>query len=186
MGFFQNQLAMRAIIYLAIAVSLLLIGCNSEPTLQKFFVENSEKKDFIALDVSSDILNVDKAQLTGEQKDALASFDKMNIIAFKASDKNQKEYEVEKKKLNSILKDEQYQELIKVGSGSDGASISFVGSEDKIDEFILYANRKENGFAVIRITGDDMNPNSIMTMLSVLQKSSINLEQLKPLEGLVK
>lgn len=177
---------MRFIIYLAIAVSLLLTSCNSEPTLQKFFVENSEKKDFIALDLSSDILNVDKAQLSAEQKEALESFDKMNIIAFKANGKNQKEYETEKNKLNTILKNEEYQELIKVGSGNQGASVSFVGTEDNIDEFIFYANRKENGFAVIRLTGDKMNPTAVMTMLSVLQKSNIDLEQLKPLQELMK
>lgn len=176
---------MRHIVYFAIAVSLLLFSCNSEPSLQKFFVENSEKKDFIALDVSSNILNVDTNQLTAEQKDALAAFDKMNIIAFKVNGKNQKEYLAEKEKLNAILKRKEYQQLIKVGSGSDGASVSFVGTEDKIEEFILYANKKENGFAVIRVTGDKMNPNDIMNMLSILQKSNIDLEQLKPLQGLM-
>ncbi|HLP63821.1 DUF4252 domain-containing protein [Flavobacterium sp.] len=176
---------MRYIVYLAIAASLLLVSCNSEPTLQKFFVENSEKKDFIALDVSSDILRLDETSLTSEQKQALDAFDKVNIIAFKSTDKNQKEYQAEKAKLNGILKKEEYQQLIKVGSGSQGASISFVGTEDKIDEFILYANKKENGFAVIRVTGDEMNPTHIMTMLSLLQKSNIDLEQLKPLQGLM-
>lgn len=176
---------MKTIVYIAIAVSLLLASCNSKPTLQKFFVENSEKKNFIALDVSSNILNVASEQLTAEQKEALNAFDKVNIIAFKADGTNQKEYQFEKDKLNGILKDEAYQQLIKVGSGSDGASISFVGTEDKIEEFIVYANKKENGFAVIRVTGDKMNPNHIMTMLSVLQKSNIDMEQLKPLQALM-
>jgi hypothetical protein len=177
---------MKTIVYIAIAVSLLLVSCKNEPSLQKFFVENSEKKDFIALDVSSSILNVDKAQLSSDQKQALESFDKMNIIAFKANDKNKKEYQIEKDKLNAILKNEEYQQLMKVGSGSDGASISFVGTEDKVDEFILYANKKENGFAVIRVIGNEMNPSDIMNMLSVIQKSNIDLEQLKPLQGLLK
>ncbi|MBP9794230.1 MAG: DUF4252 domain-containing protein [Flavobacterium sp.] len=176
---------MKTIVYIAIAVSLLLASCNSQPTLQKFFVENSEKKNFIALDVSANILNVASEQLTAEQKEALDAFDNVNIIAFKADGTNQKEYQFEKDKLNAILKDETYQQLIKVGSGSEGASISFVGTEDKIEEFIVYANKKENGFAVIRVTGDEMNPNHIMTMLSVLQKSNIDMEQLKPLQALM-
>ncbi len=176
---------MKTIVYIAIAVSLRFAGCNSKPSLQKFFVENSEKKNFIALDVSSNILNVATDQLTAEQKEAVDAFDKVNIIAFKADGTNQKEYQLEKDKLNGILKNEIYQQLIKVGSGSEGASISFVGTEDKIDEFIVYANKKENGFAVIRVTGDAMNPNHIMTMLSVRQKSNINLDQLKPLQGLM-
>ncbi len=176
---------MKTIVYIAIAVSLLLASCNSKPTLQKFFVENSEKKNFIALDVSANILNVASEQLTAEQKEALDAFDNVNIIAFKADGTNQKEYQFEKDKLNAILKDEAYQQLIKVGSGSEGASISFVGTEDKIEEFIVYANKKETGFAVIRVTGDAMNPNHIMTMLSVLQKSNIDMEQLKPLQALM-
>ena len=177
---------MKPIYILFIAACSLLISCNSEPTLQKFFVENRENKNFMSLDISPTILNVEKAQLTGEQKKALASFHKMNIIAFKADGKNTAAYEMEKAKLNTILKDKQYQQLIKVGSGSQGASVSFVGTEDSVEEFIVYANKKENGFAVIRILGDNMKPEDVMTMLSVLQKANIDLEQLKPLQDIMK
>ncbi len=67
------------------------------------------------------------------------------------------------------------------GCGKEGASVSFVGSDEHIEEFVLFANKKENGFAVIRILGKDMKPTGIMTMMSVLQKANIDLEQLKPL-----
>lgn len=170
----------------AILGLLTLISCNSEPSLQKYFVENTENKDFIALDVSPDILNVDKARLSAEQTKALNSFDKMNILAFKANDKNQLQFEAERAKLKAILKNPKYQELMKVGSGKDGASVSFVGTDENIEEFIIFANRKENGFAVVRVLGKDMNPNNIMTLMSVLKQSNINLEQLKPLQQFVK
>ena len=62
------------------------------------------------------------------------------------------------------------------GSGKDGASVSYIGTDDNIKEFIFYANKKENGFAVVRVTGDKMNPTNVMTMLSVLQKSKIDLD----------
>lgn len=178
---------MRANIFtLALIALLTLVSCNSEPTLQKYFVENSEKKDFIALDVSPNILNVDKAKLSAEQNEALNSFDKMNILAFKADQNNQAEFETERNKVKAILKDPKYQELMKFGSGRDGASVSYVGSDDNIKEFVIFANRKENGFAVVRVLGEDMNPNNIMTLMSVLQKSKIDMEQLKPLEQLLK
>ena len=177
---------MKTITFFAIALSLLLFSCNSEPTLQKFFVENSEKPNFITLDISPSILNIDSKELTEEQRKALQSFDKMNIIAFRSNQQNQTDYEAERQKLITILKDEQYQQLMKIGSGKEGASISFVGQEDKIDEFIFYANKKENGFAVVRVLGKDMNTNNIMTLLSVLQKSKIDMEQLKPLQNFVK
>ncbi len=175
---------MKAILYFVIG--LLLISCSNKPSLQKFFVESAEKKDFIALDLTSSILNLDKTQLSAEQEKALASFDKMNIIAFKATPKNQAEYEAEKSKLKTILKGEEYQQLMKFGSGEMGATVSYIGTEDNIKEFIFYANKKENGFGVVRVTGDDMNPTNILTLLSVLQKSKVNLDQLKPLEGLMK
>ncbi|MBE8728047.1 DUF4252 domain-containing protein [Flavobacterium hungaricum] len=165
---------------------LTLVSCNSEPSLQKYFVENSEKKDFISVDISPDILNVEKSKLSAEQSEALNSFDKMNILAFKADQTNQAQFETERTKVKAILKDPKYQELMKFGSGKDGASVSYVGSDDDIKEFVIFANRKENGFAVVRVLGDNMNPNNIMTLMSVLQKSKIDMEQLKPLEQLLK
>ena len=170
----------------ALLVLLTLVSCNSEPSLQKYFVENTENKDFIALDVSSNILNVDKAKLSKEQTEALNSFDKMNILAFRANDKNLAQFETERAKVKAILKNPKYQELMKVGSGKDGASVSFVGTDDNIEEFVIFANRRENGFAVVRVLGENMNPNNIISLISVLKESKIDMEQLKPLQELVK
>ncbi|QBZ99016.1 DUF4252 domain-containing protein [Flavobacterium sangjuense] len=178
---------MRTVFYLALLLaSILFSSCNSEPTLQKYFVESSEKKDFIALDVSPSIINIDKTKLTAEQKTALGSFDKMNILAFKLDEKNKTQYDAESQKVTQILKNEKYQELMKVGSGKDAASVSFVGDENHINEFILFAKKKENGFAVVRILGNDMNPNNILNMISLIKSSNIDIEQLKPLQGLIK
>ncbi len=170
--------------YLAL-LSLLLLSCNTEPSLQKYFVEHTDNSNFIALDVSPSILNIDKTKLSLTQNDAMKSFEKMNILAFKLTDKNKAEFEIERAKVTSILKNEKYQQLMKFGSGKEGASVSFVGDDEHIDEFVLYANKKENGFAVVRVLGKDMNPTSIVTMVTALQHSNIDLEQLKPLKDLI-
>lgn len=177
---------MKAIYSISVFLSLFLMSCNSEPTLQKYFVENTENKNFIAMDVSPSILNVDETKLSVEQNTALKSFDKMNVLAFKLDDKNKAQFETERAKIDGILKDPKYQQLMKFGSGKESASISFVGSDEHIEEFVLFANRKETGFAVVRVLGKDMNPTNIMTMLSVLKESKIDLEQLKPLQQLIK
>ena len=49
-----------------------------------------------------------------------------------------------------------------------------------------FANRKDNGFAVVRVLGNDMNPTDILNMLTLLKKSSIDVDQLKPLQDLMK
>lgn len=177
---------MKRIALLTVLCSLFLMSCNTEPSLQKYFVEHMNSKDFLTLDLSPSLLKLDNTKLTAEQSKALASFQKMNILAFTSNDSNGAIYETEKTKMNAILKDVKYQQLIKVGSGKDGASISFVGDEKHIDEFVLYANRKENGFAVVRILGKDMDPNGIMTMLSLLKDSNVDIKQLEPLKQMVK
>ncbi|MBA4134052.1 MAG: DUF4252 domain-containing protein [Flavobacterium sp.] len=177
---------MKITIFTAVLFSLLLLSCSNEPSIQKYFVENSGKKDFIALDISPSIINIDKSKLTPEQQTALNSFEKMNVLIFKSNGKNETQYQSETQKVGDILKDETYQELMKIGSGKDGASVSFVGDENDIDEFIFFAKNKDNGFAVVRILGNDMNPNNIMNMIGILQIANVDMEQLKPLQGLLK
>lgn len=173
-------------IILIVCSTIALWSCESKPTLQKYFVEKTESSEFVALDVSPSIINTEKVSLSPSEKEALASFEKMNILAFKSNDKNNKVYQKEITEVKAILKDETYQQLMKVGSGSDGAAVYFVGEDEHIEEFVLLANRKENGFAVVRVLGNDMNPTHILNMLSLLQKSNIDVDQLKPLQDLMK
>ena len=141
----------------------------------------------LLLDNKYFVINIDKAKLTLDEKAALASFDKMNILAFRTDSTDLAGYEKEIKEVKAILKDESYQQLMKAGSGSEGAAIYFVGNDNEhIEEFVVLAGKKENGFAVVRVLGNDMNPTHIMNMLTLLQKSNVDLEQLKPLQQLMK
>jgi len=177
---------MRITFYILALVLLIFSSCNNEPSLQKYFVEHSEKKGFVNIDVSPSIINLDKTKLTENQKTALESFDKMNVLVYKTDAYNRAAYDIECKKVSQILKGKEFQELMKFRSGKDAASVSFVGDEDHINEFILFAKNKEKGFAVVRILGNDMNPNNIMNMISLLKSATIDMEQLKPLESLMK
>lgn len=161
-------------------------SCETKPTLQKYYVKNTESADFISVDLAPSIINTSKIKLTNEEKAALQSFKKMNILAFKSDSTHLEKYDKEISEVKSILKDVSYQQLMKVGSGNDGAAVYFVGEEEHIDEFVVMANKKENGFAVVRVLGKDMNPTHILNMLSLLQKTDMNLEQLKPLQALAK
>lgn len=176
---------MRNLIILLCSI-VTLASCTTKPTLQKYFVENTESKDFVAIDLGSDIINTEKMNLTDSEKETLKSFEKMNVLAFKKAANNIGNYDVEVEKVRTILKDTtSYSELMKFGSGNDGASIYIVGDDEHINEFVLFANKKENGFALVRILGKDMNPMSIMKIVSLMQKADVNLEQLKPLQDIM-
>lgn len=167
-------------------LTIIFIACEKEPSLQKYFVEKTESTDFISVDMSPSILNIKPEALTIEQQNALKTFKKMNILAFKMNEKNKASFDGERKEVTEILKNEKYQQLMRFGSGKDGAAVYFVGKDDAIEEFVLYGSQSENGFAVIRILGDKMNPENFMTILEALKKSDINMGELKPLEEIFK
>ncbi len=102
----------------------LLFSCKSEPSLQKYFVEKTENKDFLAIDLTPKMLNINNAKLTDSQREALTSFRKMNVLAFKVNEKNKAQFDIERATVTSILKDEKYQQLMKFGSGAAGVQIS--------------------------------------------------------------
>ena len=171
--------------YILVAILTLCFGCKQEPSLQKYFVESGDKKEFMSLDVSSSILNISETKLSDSEKKALQSFDKVNILAFKKDGKNNAQYTKEIKEVKEILKDSVYQPLIKLNGVGQNASIMIVGDNKEIDELILFGNKKELGFTVIRVLGNDMKPENAMEFLSILQKSNIDMEQLKPILNFV-
>lgn len=168
--------------FLILLVGLLALSCSNKPTLQKYFVENSESSDFIAIDLASSIINTDKTTLTDSEKEALNSFDKLNILAFQKDSLSDVKYKSEKEKVKTILKDEEYKQLMRFGSAKNGGAVYLVGDTEEIDEFVLFATGDDQGFVVARVLGNNMNPSNVINLMEVLRKSDLNLEQLKPLQ----
>lgn len=162
------------------------MSCSNEPTLQKYFVEKSEDSNFTNIDLAPSFINTDSIQLTKDEKSALQSFRKMNVLVFKANDRNAAKYETEKAQVKALLKDEKYEELIKYNSQGQGASITTLGEGDKIDEVVVFVHKADTGFGVIRILSNNMTPNNVLTLAGLVQKANLNIGQLKPLQELVK
>lgn len=177
---------MKKFFFILFVSSLLLVSCNSKPSLEKYFVENSENKNFLQVDLSPSILNNKGKNLLNCEPSELDSFKKINFLAFKINDSNKSLFEKEKTKVQEILKNEKYQELMKFNSGNKSAQVSFVGTDDKISEFILFGSSKENGFAIARVIGKDMNLTSIMSIMNVIMNSGLDSKQLEPFKDLLK
>jgi len=176
---------MKTTILYILGLMFLMASCSQEPTLQKYFVERSDKKGFITLDIAPTFIKTEKLKLTDEEQNALKSLHKFNVLALQANGKNEAQLKQEGAKVKQMLKGEDYEELMHIGSSDQGASIHMVGEGDAIEEFVVYVNQKETGLAVVRVLGDDMNPNNIMTLLGLLQKGGIDMEQLKPLQQIM-
>lgn len=155
----------------------LLASCENEPSLQKYYVENQEDSDFLALDIPTSMFaNMDS--MDDEQKATLNTVKKLNLLAFKA-ETNRAKFEEEKARLDNIFKDEKYQLLMKYGGGNRKAALYFTGEEDAIDELIVYGYDNEKGLGVARVLGEDMDPQQIMKLMKSMDKEDINVEGIK-------
>lgn len=155
-------------------VMLLLVvaytSCDQGPTLQTYFVDNELKTGFLSVDAPVSLLNLEEVKLTKEQREAYESIDKLNILAYKIDPNNKEEYEVELAKVNTILKNPKYEELMRGGNSVDGRfKVMFIGEVDNVDELIIFGNASDSGFMVARVLGDDMNAGKLMSLQSVLK-----------------
>lgn len=169
-----------------VALLLFAVSCQNKMTLQKYFVEKSESLDFLSFDISAGILNIATEKLNPEEKKAVASIKKLNVLAFKIKETNADLYEKELKTVTEIFEDENYVELMQAYKGKDGGSVYYLGEDDAIDEFIMFGNMKKNGFIVIRVLGKDMSPELLMPLLNAIKNSNVDEDALKPLESLMK
>lgn len=176
----------RLLYIIAASAILLLTSCESKPTVQKYFIEKSEAKDFVAVDVAPGFIKTDSMDLSADQKKALKSLEHINVLVFKANDSNSKTYDKENAEVKKLLKSDTYEELVKFNHGGMGASISTKGEGEHIEEFVVYMHEPSNGFGLIRVTGDDMTPTNVLTIAQLLQNAPVDGAQLKPLQELFK
>jgi len=167
-----------------IAVLTMASSCSSGPSLQEYFVSNSENPNFLALDVPANILNLKEADLDETQVEALRSLRKLNILAFRKTDQNMEAFTSERAKVDEILKNSGFKELMKLNSKFAKGVIKHTGEGDAIDEVVIYGASEDRGFALIRVLGKDMNPAHLMQLMQAVENADINGEGLRELSDL--
>lgn len=149
----------------------LVLGCSQELTLQTYFVEHQEASGFMSVDIPMSFLNPDKIELTDVQEEAIDSIDKLNMLAYSLSDGTEEEFNAELAKVKTILKAEKYNDLMRGGNPTDGKLyIKYIGEDSEIDELIVFGFSSDNGFAIIRVLGDNMELSKIMKLETVVDQ----------------
>lgn len=166
-------------------VMMLLVAtytsCNQGPTLQTYFVDNQTNNSFISVDIPASLVKEDEIdKLTDEQKEAYESVDKINVLAFRLTEENKLDYDVELGNVKAILENPKYEELMR-GTTTEGRFVlKFLGeSEQSIDELIIFGSASDKGFVVARVLGDDMNAGKLMSLRSVLNSAQFENSQIK-------
>ncbi len=156
-----------------------LVSCDNETSLQEYYVENQNNKQFLSLDIPTSLLTGDQVNLTAEQRATLETIRKVNLLGFPMNEKNRESYEEEKSKITGILKNEKYKPLIKYGADNRNAELYYLGEEDAIDELIVFGADEEKGFGVARVLGEDMKPEDLIRLLRSFEKGDLNVQGLQ-------
>ena len=162
-------------------LALTMVACNSGPTLQSYFVEKSEDPNFISLTLPSSILNIAVDSLQADQQDALATLKKLNVIIYRKSVNEPAQLDEESDVVLKILSNSAYTELIKLNAEDYKGAVSYLGTEDAIKEIIVFAKSGSDGFALIRVIGEGMNPKYLKPFVEALQTSKASAEDFKNL-----
>lgn len=159
-------------------------ACSSDQSLQQYYVAKAENPNFLSVDLPVSLLNVEKTDLSPDQRKTLESLRKMNVLAFKKTTENQAEYESEKTTVKAILDNTKFTELMKVNTPFGKGTVKYLGDEDAIDEVVIYGDKNDQGFMLVRVLGDNMNPAHLVQLVEILEKSDYRGEGLEELGSL--
>lgn len=170
---------------IVVAMAFITIACDNHPSLQKYYVDSKENNEFMSIDIPSSILQFKDTEVSDDLKEILETIEKVNFLALQLNDSNQELYTSEKQKVREILKNPKYKQLARLNIGKGNVSVNYLGEDDAIDEVIIFGSDNEKGFAIIRITGENMNPADIMKLSQEI-KLDDDSGQLNQLTGLLK
>ncbi|WP_282050074.1 DUF4252 domain-containing protein [Maribacter aquivivus] len=161
-------------------------SCSSEQSLQEYYIASAENPNFMSFDLPSSLLDLEKSNLSNSEMEAVSSLKKLNVLAFQKKDINEADYQTQKATIKSILKDDDYSELMKINTAMGKASLQLKGDDDTIDELVIYGDNDEKGLILVRVLGDDMNPASFVQLIKAMEKSDFDGEGLEKLGDLLK
>lgn len=164
--------------------AILTIACDTKPSLQKYYVDSKENNEFISVDLPANIIELKDENVSEEVKNTLKTIKKVNFLALQISETNQELFDAEKKKVKEILKNPSYKQLIRMNTGSGNVTVNYLGTEDSIDEVVIFGSDSKRGFALVRVLGENMNPAEIFGLAQEIKLDG-NSQQLKQLGGLL-
>ncbi|WP_324026705.1 DUF4252 domain-containing protein [Maribacter sp. BPC-D8] len=178
---------MKKVYFMMMLVLVFTISsCSSEQSLQEYYISSAENPNFMSFDLPSSLLDLEKANLTDSEMKAASSLKKLNVLAFQKKDTNEADYQAQKATIKSILKDDDYSELMKINTAMGKATLQLKGDDDSIDELVIYGDNDEKGLILVRVLGDDMNPASFVQLIKAMEKSDFNGKGLEKLGDLLK
>ncbi|MDP6923026.1 MAG: DUF4252 domain-containing protein [Lutibacter sp.] len=162
---------MRELIKITLLIAMLLfclIACETQSSVQQYYVTAKEQPAFVSMDLPASLLNPEASTLSGETQQILSTIHKVNFLALPVSSATEAFYQTEKGKVSELLSQAAYKQLFRMQTENTGGSVYYVGTEVAVDELILFGYKDGQGFVLIRLLGDGMNPAKILSVMDSL------------------
>ena len=166
--------------------TVILISCGEGVSLQRYYVDHQEAKNFISQDFPLSMIEIDKSNFTPEQEEAYSSVNKLNFLGYKANATDAETYQTELTKVKTILSNSKYNDLMEFSDKGNKILVKYIGDDDEADEVIVFGSAKEMGFGIVRILGNDMNPEKMVTLTDAFQKANVEESQLQDIMNFFK
>lgn len=163
--------------------AILTVACDTQPSLQKYYIDSKENNAFISIDLPANIIELKDENVSEEVKNTLKTIKKVNFLALQINDSNQELFDAEKEKVAEILKNPDYKQLMRMKTADGNVTVNYLGAADAIDEVIIFGSDSKRGFALVRVLGENMNPSEILSLAQEIKLDG-DSQQLKQLGGL--
>jgi hypothetical protein len=163
----------------SISISVTFVSCGNTTSLQSYFVDHQEAKNFMTQDIPLSMVEIDKSEFTQAQTEAYNSVKRLNFLGYKASETDSETFKKEVEQIKTILSDSKYNDLMEFSDKGNKIYVKYIGTDEDADEVVIFGSAKDRGFGIVRILGDDMNPEKMVTLINVLQHANVEEGQIE-------
>jgi len=161
-----------------IVAIILTVSCATDSDMQNYFIKHQDDANFLAIDIPASVLGIANTNnMTPDAKEAVNSFKKLNVLAFKKNKNNQAIFEKEKKTIKKILSNKTYKDLMRFKDGKNMVIIKYLGTDKSVNQFIVFGYSNSKGFALVRILGDKMDANKALKLIMMARSGKIDSDK---------
>ncbi len=167
------QRTIKHIVFVFI-LAVVFVSCNDGKSLQAYFVDNQEASNFISQDLPISMVKIDDSKFTDEQKEAYKSVKRLNFLGYRVDGTEAEIFKAELAKVKTILSDKKYNDLMEFSDKGNKIVVKYIGTDDEADEVVIFGSAKDLGFGIVRVLGNDMNPDKMVTLVNAVQNANVD------------
>lgn len=153
---------------------LLLWSCSSGVSLQEYFVSKAEDENFLIVNIPASALGIVQDSLSESDKAVLSSFQKLNILAYKADPNNPELMKEELNTVRSVISIPKYEELMVVNDKRLSGRIVVSGEDTALEEVVFFGQSSQHGFVIARVLGNRMTSKKVARLASLVQEENVD------------